>query len=159
MVEPDLKRVIRTFTEAGAKFVLIGGFAVIAHEVLRTTDDCDLLIPDGDSKNDAAVISALESMGCDAADGLGLTLERLTGREHLRVESPSVGIVDIMRGGLPPLDFDSVLKASIPGTLDGVEFRIAGLASLVAFKRLAGRAQDIADLEKLEEIHGPLPEA
>jgi len=56
VVEPDLRAVVSAFTDAGADFVLIGGFAVIAHEVLRTTEDCDLLIPD-DATNDAAVFS------------------------------------------------------------------------------------------------------
>lgn len=36
-------------------------------------------------------------------------------------------------------------------------FRVAGLASLVGFKRLAGRPQDRADLIELEAIHGELP--
>jgi len=34
---------------------------------------------------------------------------------------------------------------------------VAGLASLVAFKRLAGRPRDRLDLEELEARHGPLP--
>jgi hypothetical protein len=39
----------------------------------------------------------------------------------------------------------------------GVPFRYAGLATLVAFKRLAGRPHDRLDLEELEAMHGPLP--
>ena len=39
----------------------------------------------------------------------------------------------------------------------GVEFRVAGLSSIVAFKRLAGRPRDRNDLAELEEIHGELP--
>ena len=34
---------------------------------------------------------------------------------------------------------------------------VAGLSSIVGFKRLAGRPQDRNDLERLAEIHGELP--
>jgi hypothetical protein len=34
---------------------------------------------------------------------------------------------------------------------------VAGLKSLAALKRLAGRPTDALDLEALERIHGPLP--
>lgn len=40
---------------------------------------------------------------------------------------------------------------------DGLEFPVAGLSSIVGFKRLAGRPQDRQDLERLAEIHGELP--
>ena len=63
-----------------------------------------------------------------------------------------------MRGGLPPLDFATVAGRAITAlTPAGERFLNAGLASLVAFKRLAGRPQDRRDLEELEAIHGPLP--
>jgi hypothetical protein len=155
---PDPVAVVEALRERGAAFVVIGGFAVIAHNVVRTTVDTDILIPDEDPQNDAAVLSALESLECDATDGLGLTLERLSQREHLRVESPDAGVIDIMRGGLPPLDF-----ASVSDSAEVIEFRdcpipFASLASLVAFKRLANRPRDREDLAALELRWGPLPE-
>jgi hypothetical protein len=41
---------------------------------------------------------------------------------------------------------------------DGLEVPIAGLRSIVGFKRLAGRPRDRNDLIALEEIHGKLPD-
>lgn len=158
MIEPDLKLVTRSFTEVGADFVLIGGFAVIAHQVMRTTEDCDFLIPD-DQGNDSRVLTALMALGAVPRDGQPLTLELIGDRESLHLESPTSGQLDLLRGGLAPLDFDSVSSAALKATLDGVDFKVASLASLVAFKRLAGRPQDLADLAQLEAIHGPLPEA
>ncbi len=40
---------------------------------------------------------------------------------------------------------------------DGFEFLVAGLSSIVGFKRLAGRPRDRNDLIGLAEIHGELP--
>jgi len=157
-IAPDLVAVARAFRERGARFVVIGGMAVIAHNVIRTTEDCDLLVPDDDT-NDAAVLAALEELGAVPRDANPLTLERLTGRENIRLESPTAGIIDVIRGGLAPLDFETIDANADVVEFRGEQIRFAGLASLVALKRMAGRPQDVADLERLEEVHGPLPEA
>ena len=68
------------------------------------------------------------------------------------------GLIDIVRGGVPPLDFDTVTSEAMIADYDGLEFPVAGLRSLVGFKRLADRPQDRQDLERLAEIHGTLPE-
>jgi hypothetical protein len=42
----DLVRICRALNEAGARYVLIGGFAVLAHGASRFTKDIDLLVDD-----------------------------------------------------------------------------------------------------------------
>jgi hypothetical protein len=80
----------------------------------------------------------------------------VAGAHHLRVSSRH-GIIDVMRGGLPPLDYDTVVKDAIDADIGAQRVRIAGLHSIVGFKRLAGRPQDRRDLEELEAFHGELP--
>jgi hypothetical protein len=80
----------------------------------------------------------------------------VAGAHHLRVIS-RYGIVDLMRGGLPPLDYDTVSEGAIDAEVGSQPARIAGLRSIVGFKRLAGRPQDRRDLEELEAFHGELP--
>lgn len=63
-----------------------------------------------------------------------------------------------MRGGLPPLDYETVAAAAIEGEVGGQPARFASLRSIVGFKRLADRPQDHRDLEELEAFHGELPE-
>jgi hypothetical protein len=67
------------------------------------------------------------------------------------------GIIDIMRGGLPPLDFETVAEEALSVELDGQAVRVAGLRSIVGFKRLADRPRDRDDLLELEALHGALP--
>jgi hypothetical protein len=62
-----------------------------------------------------------------------------------------------MRGGLPPLDFDTVRERAIEANLGTGLFYVASLTSIVGFKRLAGRPQDRNDLIGLTEVHGELP--
>ena len=149
---PDLPRVAAAFNAAGARYVVIGGFAVIAHQYVRATEDVDLLIPD-DAANDERVADALLGLGARLRAGGGVTAELIGAREHVRVESDA-GLVDLLRAGASPLDFDSVDAAAIEATVDDVLIRVCGLASLVAFKRLAGRSRDRLDLEELRERHG-----
>ena len=149
---PDLPRVAAAFNDEGARYVVIGGFAVIAHQYVRATEDVDLLIPD-DRANDERVLAALHGLGARLRDDRAVTADELAAREHVRVDSDA-GIVDLLRAGAAPLDFDSVDAASIEATVDGVLIRVCGLASLVAFKRLAGRSRDRLDLEELRERHG-----
>ncbi len=153
---PDLSGVVADANTVGLEYVVIGGFSVIYHGFVRATKDSDLLVPDGPEAN-AAVMRFLERIeGRRLRDNKVLTPEDVAGAEHLRVFSRH-GIIDIMRGGLPPLDFDTVSARALGAKIDGQPARIASLHSIVGFKRLAGRPQDHLDLAKLEGIHGPLP--
>lgn len=62
----DVRRICRALEEAGARYVLIGGFAVILHGGERTTKDIDLLV-DPAPENIARVKRALSVLEDDAA--------------------------------------------------------------------------------------------
>ena len=65
--EPDdLVRICRALNGVGARYVLIGGFAVIAHGGTRFTKDIDLLIDDA-PENVARVKQALSILADNAA--------------------------------------------------------------------------------------------
>lgn len=154
--DPELDAVTAAFLGAEAKFVVIGGFAVIAHEYVRATEDVDLLIPE-DPANDERCEGALASLEAVwASDGTPLSKRRVVGRDHSRLLT-RCGLVDLLREGSPPLDFATVAKGAERADLGSGEFLLAGLASLVSFKRLAGRPRDRLDLEELEVRHGELP--
>jgi hypothetical protein len=153
---PDLSGVVTDANAVGLEYVVIGGFSVIYHGYLRATKDSDLLVPDG-PEADAAVLRFLERIGAKRLhDDKILTAGDVASAEYLRVFSRH-GIIDVMHGGLPPLDFDTVSERALSAEIDGQPARIASLHSIVGFKRLAGRPQDHLDLSKLESIYGPLP--
>lgn len=154
---PDLAGVVADADAVGLEHVVIGGFAVIAHGHVRATKDSDLLVPDGPGA-DAAVLRFFERVDARRLrDGKVLTADDVAGAHHLRVNSRH-GIIDIMRGGLPPLDYTTVAGRAETVDFRGQKVRVAGLASLVGFKRLAHRPDpDRSDLRNLEAIHGPLP--
>jgi hypothetical protein len=154
--DPELDVAAGSLVEHGVDFVVVGGFAVIANRFVRATEDIDFLIPD-DLDNDRRVLAALRSLdGRRLRDDAPLIDEHLLGKSHLRATTRA-GIVDVLRGGLPPLDYETVRTGAIPADYGGVRIWLAGLRSIVGFKRLADRPRDRNDLLGLAEIHGDLP--
>lgn len=157
IADPELDVAVEAMVAEGARFVVIGGFSVIANRYVRATEDIDFLVPD-DAENDRRVLAALRRLdGVRLRDDAPLGDEHLVGQIHLRAKTRA-GIIDVMRGGLPPLDYETVEERAMPADYGGVEFLVAGLSSIVGFKRLAGRARDRNDLIGLAEVHGELPE-
>jgi hypothetical protein len=153
---PDIDGVVADASAVGLQYVVIGGFSVIANGYLRATKDSDLLVPDGPAA-DEAIMRFLERTGATRLyDDKTLTEEDITGTDHLRVNSRH-GIIDILRGGLPPLDYDTVAAEANSVDIGGQLAPVASLRSIVGFKRLAGRPRDRNDLEELEAFHGELP--
>jgi hypothetical protein len=155
-LDPELDVAVAAMVAENAQFVLIGGFAVIANRFVRATEDIDFLAPD-DIDNDRRVLAALVKLdGVRYRDDAPLYDEHLLNKTHLRTKTRA-GVIDILRGGLPPLDYDTVEERAMRAEYGGVEFLVAGLNSIVGFKRLADRARDRNDLIGLAEIHGELP--
>ncbi|HEY8303386.1 MAG TPA: nucleotidyl transferase AbiEii/AbiGii toxin family protein [Solirubrobacteraceae bacterium] len=155
-LDPELDVAVTAMVDEGVRFVLIGGFAVIANRFVRATEDIDFLVPDS-AENDQSVLAALRKLGgVRLRDQAMLRDEHLIDQAHLRARTDA-GVIDILRGGLPPLDFDTVEERAMRADYGGVEFFVAGLRSIVGFKRLADRPRDRNDLMGLEEIHGELP--
>ncbi|HVY77306.1 MAG TPA: hypothetical protein VG898_02245 [Solirubrobacterales bacterium] len=153
---PDLDGVVADANAVGLPYVVIGGFSVIANGFVRATKDSDLLVPDGDEADEAIGRFLTRIEATRLHDDKALDEADIAQADHLRVRTRH-GIVDVMRGGLPPLDYETVAAAAIEGEVGGEPARFAGLRSVVGFKRLAGRPQDKRDLEELEDLYGELP--
>jgi hypothetical protein len=153
---PDLAGVIASANAAGLRFVVIGGFAVIAHQHLRATEDVDLLVPDDPGDVEALLLFLQEVEARWHGREGAPSDEVVRTSHHLRVATRH-GLVDLLKEGAPPLDFETVRGDALVVNYEGEDAPVAGLKSLSALKRLAGRPIDQLDLEALERIHGPLP--
>ena len=113
--DPDLERVTTAFRRAGARFVVIGGFAVVANGYVRATEDVDLLVPD-DAANDPQALAALRELDARVLTTGAPPVEADVTREHLRVVT-SGGLVDLLREGVAPLDFATVERDALSADL------------------------------------------
>src|SRR5438034_10249691 len=88
----DLIFLCRRLNEAGAKYIVVGGFAIIQHGFARATEDIDLLI-DTSSENFARVKSAMLGL----PDGAVRDVNAEDFQECLVVRVGDEFVVDLMR--------------------------------------------------------------
>ena len=146
---------IAALNERNIPYVIIGGFAVIANGYVRSTEDLDVLVP-ASAETAAAVEAICRELGGTDRDGAEIPRGRFSGDQHVRAHTRH-GILDIVPEGESPLSYAEIAAGAFEIDVEGQKAPVAGLAHLVALKRLGGRTRDQADLEALEEAHGGLP--
>jgi hypothetical protein len=147
----ELFAVARALREAGIEYAICGGVAVTIHGATRTTKDIDLLVRPDDV---ARVLEIVRPLGYAFA-ALPMTFDAGTARER------HVQRVSKLDGGQHLILDLLTADASLAGLLQErteIELPEGAIAvvtrdALVRMKRLAGRAQDLADIEALEGGH------
>jgi predicted nucleotidyltransferase len=149
---PDFKELLEEFVREGVEHVVIGGYAFAFHAEPRATKDLDLLLG-GSEENLHRAARALARYGAppnvvDATRTLAQTEIVFLGRPPLRI--------DLLRAidGVATAD---VLRNAVPASLEGTPIRVIALDDLIANKRAVGRAQDLADVAKLERVRARRP--
>jgi len=143
--------------QAGVRFVVVGGVAVIGHGVVRATKDLDVIVS---TDEDAAVAigAAMSLWSATRPDGSAETRKLPSAGWPLHLRTAH-GLIDLLAEGAPPLNLAGLLARATSRRIDGVIAPLCSLADLVALKRIAGRDRDLADLADLETAHGDLPDA
>lgn len=148
----DFRDLLIELADAGADFVIVGGYAVAFHGHPRATKDLDLLVR-AEPSNARRVYQALAAFGAPLA-------------------AFEVGVEDfhsydgVLQLGLPPrridvlnradgITFEEALEGSGEIQVEGRVVRVIGLQALLRNKRAAGRPQDLADIAALEDRGGP----
>lgn len=144
-VNPDFRDLFAAFNAAGARYLLVGGYAVAFHAEPRFTKDLDVWI-EASEANATRAFEALRAFGAPISD--------LSAADLARPEQ-------VLQIGVPPNRVDVVTS------IDGVEFGLAwpnrvetqygdqpiwviGRADLIANKRATGRPEDLLDVTLLE---------
>lgn len=141
----DIARICRALNDAGARYILIGGFAVIAHGGARTTKDIDLLI-DASSDNVQRVRQGLRILEDRAVDDVAD--DDLARYSVVRVADEVV--VDLMAAACGVTYADARPDIELM-TIEGVDVPVAGIEVLIRTKETM-RASDAVDRRFLEEV-------
>lgn len=134
--------------EAGAAYVLVGGYAVNAHGYTRATSDLDVFVR-ATPENAARVMEALRAYGLPP--GLEASILSEPGSPtpsgfHFGRAPYRVDLLTSITG----VTFDEAWSDSALHRLGGVDVRVAGRSVLIRAKRAAGRPKDLADIAALE---------
>jgi hypothetical protein len=141
----DLRDLCRQLNQRGAKYVVVGGFAMRAANYLRQTMDVDLIVA-SDAENEARVFSALATLPDKAV--LELQPGELSQYNVIRVADEI--LVDLMRsaGGI---DYAEAAKNVVVREVDGVPIPFASPSLLWRMKAITHREKDAGDLVFLRQ--------
>lgn len=136
----DLRDLCRELNQRGAKYVVVGGFAMRAANYSRRTMDVDLIVA-ADLDNEAKVFSALSTLPDNA-------VRELQPGELKKYTVIRVGdeiLVDLMRsaGGI---DYAEAAKDVVVREVDGVPIPFASPRLLWRMKAVTHHAKDAGDL-------------
>lgn len=143
---------------AKVRFVLVGGLALVLHGLDRLTADVDLVI-DLSAESARAAVRALTAAGyrpLAPVDPIALAdpaqRHEWQSIQHMQVFSfwdslntrPTVDVILA-----PAVPFDDLWASARVMKIGGHEVRVASIEHLIRMKTAAGRAQDLADIERL----------
>ena len=134
----DLIALCRELNARGARYVVIGGFAVSYHGFIRATEDIDILI-DVDLANQGRVKKALEVLPEKAI----LELGDHDFRDYTVVRVSDDILVDVMTAACG-IDFEEATRGIELATIEGVEIPFATPQLLLRMKQ-THRENDVAD--------------
>lgn len=154
---------LRVLGEYGVDFVIIGGFALAAHGVVRGTKDIDVM-PDPSPDNTRRLAAALRALNAEvmlAEDfdpgELGLDPDEhglsLGGNWVLRTR---LGRLDVMQDVAGARSYDALRAAAVERDVPGAGLVwFSGFDDLIAMKVAAGRPQDEIDVTSLYRARRP----
>lgn len=155
----DYAEVLQALSSRGARFAVAGGFACLAHGVVRVTLDLDLLIEVSDD-NLACLWETLSGLGfatqqpVSRADVVSAErLTRLAREKHMQALSWVHGthpfvIVDLLVG--EGFRWSTAVIEEIH--LFGLPVPVLRREELIRLKRAAGREKDLIDVRELERL-------
>lgn len=147
ILSDDHLELLFAFNEHKVCYLLVGGYAVGFHTEPRTTKDLDIYIR-SDEENSRAVFKALASFGAPLA-GLG-PADFQDGQSWFQMGSPPEQ-VDILQK-LDGVSFDESWAKRVEIVVNpSLTIPVISVEHLIRNKRAAGRLQDLADVQKLDE--------
>ena len=153
--------VFRLLNDADVRYIVVGGIATVLHGYVRTTADIDLII-DLHTEEAEKAIRALSGFGFAPQAPVNPLAFADAGQRNRWIEEKNMTVFSLAHRDKPgltvdlfarhPIPFDALWSRSVLMDLGDTKVRVCALEDLIALKRLAGRQQDLADIEQLARI-------
>jgi hypothetical protein len=141
----ELKELLAALENAQIDYAVCGGVALAIHGAPRATQDIDLLLRREDLDRLRQAIRpfgfTLESFPMDFASGV--TMQRFT-----KLIGSDPLMLDVLFADGP---LERVWAERQTAEIEGGKLRVVSRQGLISLKLAAGRPQDLADIQRLEE--------
>jgi predicted nucleotidyltransferase len=145
MLNKDYKEMLQCLLEENVRFLLVGAYALAVHGFPRATKDIDFFVW-ATPENAANLIKALVKFGAplhevSARDFSSEGIIFQIGNSPRRID-----IITTISG----IKFEQAYTKHKSLSIEGMNVPVISLEDLIVNKKASGRAQDLADVEKLE---------
>lgn len=146
MLNRDFKDILSALNEEKAEYLVVGAYAMAVHGVPRATGDLDLWVNATDA-NAGRVWKALDRFGAPLAQ---LTPKDLCAPGLVYQMGVAPVRIDVLTS-ISGVGFADAWKHRTSVEIDGITVAVIGIEALLANKMAAGRPQDLADVERLQQ--------
>jgi predicted nucleotidyltransferase len=154
----DFADLLRRLVDRRFEFVLIGGFAGVAHGASRMTRDLDLCAPFSEA-NLALLLEALAGLhprfNTPQQQALPDAAKPLAQYRSLYLET-DLGELDVIKEVVGVGEYEAVRAKSVELAMWGRKLQVIGLDALIDAKRALNREKDREALRELELIRQKL---
>ena len=139
----DFKEFIELLNKNNVRYIVIGGYAVVYHGYVRSTNDIDIWI-DIREDNIEKLIKVLDEFGFSS----------------LNIKETDFLPNQIIQLGYPPnridlittpagIEFETCYESKEQVSIDDIAVNIIDLENLIKAKKASNRTRDLADIEEL----------
>ncbi len=146
-LSPDFLDFVQSLNEHSVDYVLIGGYALGIHGVLRATADIDFLYR-GTQANVRRLCAAMVGFGAPSAVINATTLMKVEAVTQFGSPPFRIDLLNTIDG----VRFAEVWKGAIRTSVEGQSLRVIGLRELRKNKTASGRPKDRDDLRRLKAV-------
>jgi predicted nucleotidyltransferase len=147
MLNEDYKDMLQCLLEEKVRFLLVGAYAVAVYGYPRATKDIDIFVRAA-SENASSLMRALSRFGAPLSD---VTESDFSTEGIVFQIGSSPRRIDILTR-ISGVDFEQAYANRQTIFVEGMALPVISLEDLIANKRATGRAQDLADVEKLQSV-------
>lgn len=144
MLNPDYRDILSAFGSSAVEYVVVGAYALAAHGQPRATGDIDLWVRPT-IENAYRVINALRVFGAPPSDIRAEDFEKPEVVLQIGVSPRRIDILTSIDG----VEFEEAWEDRMEIELEGVVVPVISRAHFIQNKQATGRAQDLADIERL----------
>ena len=149
------ERLLKTLTERGVDFVVVGGVAAVLYGSARNTFDLDICfaLDDGNLQALGAVLLGLGAKLKGVDDDVPFVPDAKTLRRvELLTLTTAAGGLDLLAHPKGAPSYDALRRRANRFDVGGFHVLVASIDDLLEMKRAAGREKDLADIRELETI-------
>ena len=156
-----IETVLAALNDAGVRYLIVGGVAVVLHGHLRTTADLDLVVQ-LESENALRAVRALAKLGYQPHAPVQVEQFADPAVRNTWIRDKGLTVLSLWSSRFPglevdlfvsePFNFDATYARALDVSLDETTATVVSIQDLLALKRMSDRPIDQADVDALKSL-------